>query len=367
MQRVLISALAFDGGKSGIANYIENVVTSLSHHLLIDLVVNEDEKHFFEHLDNITFIIVSRRFQKPLFNMLWHMFVLPFKVQKSRYLWMFLPAGNRRLMLFYPIKTLVTMHDLSQFHVDDKYDAFRMFYIKKVIPFFLKKADLIFTVSANTADDVAHFYEMDRDQLIVNYNGVVTDSFYPLEQESKEQSPRQKSYILYVARLEHPGKNHLNLIKAYELLSPQLKATYDLCLIGGDWNGAEVVHQYAEQSTDTQNIIFAGFVANEDLPAYYRHASLFAFPSFYEGFGIPVVEAMASGTAVVCSNTSSLPEVGGDAALYFDPKSPQEIADAITTALSSESKRYEMIERGYKHIKQFNWDLHAQKLIDSAK
>ena len=363
MKRILISALAYDGGKSGIANYIENVVTALSKEMNIDIIVNEEEVKYFENISsNINFMIVSKSLKKPLWNVLWHLLVLPFKIDKSKYEWMLLPAGNRRLMLFYPIKTLVTMHDLSQFHVENKYDALRMFYIKKVIPFFLKRADKIFTVSENTAKDMVIHYGMKKEDLIVNYNGVNTDNFYSSSNKELDEKP----YILYVARIEHPGKNHLNLIKAYEKLPEQYKKRYDLYLIGSDWNGAEVVHEYAKQSADTSRIKFLGYVHNDDLPRYYRNATLFAFPSFYEGFGIPVVEAMASGTAVITSSTSSLPEVGGDAAIYFDPTSPTNISEVMLEVLKDKNKREEMCQLGYEQIKKFSWAQHVKTLINNA-
>jgi len=362
MKKVLISALAYDGGKSGIANYIENVVTALSKNMKIDLIVNEDEvKYFTDISKNINFIIVSKYLKKPILNVLWHLLILPFTIDKNTYEWMLLPAGNRRLMSFYPIKTLVTMHDLSQFNVEKKYDAFRMFYIKKVIPFFLKRADKIFTVSENTAKDMVTHYGMKREELIVNYNGVNTNNFSPSSTLNNE-----KSYILYVARIEHPGKNHLNLIKAYELLPEKYKQSHDLYLIGSDWNGAEIVHEYAKNSKDTNKIKFLGYVPNEDLPGFYRNASLFAFPSFYEGFGIPVVEAMASGTPVITSSTSSLPEVGGDAAIYFDPDSPKQISQAIVQVLKDEKIQEDMKQKGFQQIGKFNWDMHANILEKSA-
>lgn len=371
MQKVLISALAYDGGKSGIANYIENVVMALSKDMYIDLIINEDEVEFFKGIsDNITFKVVPLYLKKPILNVLWHLLILPFKINKDEYEWMLLPAGNRRLMSFYPIKTLVTMHDLSQFNVEKKYDVFRMFYIKHIIPFFLKRADKIFTVSENTAKDMALHYGMDKDELVVNYNGVNIENFLPTLESDEKNLKTDKPYILYVARIEHPGKNHLNLIKAYEKLPERYKQKYDLCLVGSDWNGSEVVHEYARTSPDRKCIKFLGYVHNNELPHYYRNASLFVFPSFYEGFGIPVVEAMASGTPVATSSTSSLPEVGGDAAVYFDPRSPENISEVMYKILKDPAYRKKMCELGYEQVKKFDWNKHAeiiQKNASSAK
>jgi len=365
MKKILMSALAYDNGRSGIARYMENVLKSLNKTLHVELIVNADEKKYFENISpNITFRVVPSLFKKPLLNIFWHMFILPFSIKKNQYDWLFLPAGNRRLMLFYPIKTLITMLDLSQFNVKKKYDAFRMFYIKHVIPFFLKRADLIFAISQNTANDMVKHYKMRPEDIIVNYIGTETKQF--LEKKRLNPNPLGMPYILYVARIEHPGKNHLNLIKAYEKLPGSLKASYRLCLVGSDWSGAEAVHEYADASADRERIVFSGFVENEDLIDYYQHASLFAFPSFYEGFGIPIIEAMASGTPVIASNTSSLPEVGGPAALYFDPNSVEDISKVMAHVLSDSTQQESMREKGYEQIKKFNLDMHAQKLIQNA-
>jgi len=320
--------------------------------------------------DNITLKVVPGYFKKPILNVFWHLLIMPFQIKKDEYEWMLLPAGNRRLMAFYPIKTLVTIHDLSQFHVEKKYDVFRMFYIKHVIPFFLKRADKIFTVSENTAKDMVLHYGMDREKLVVNYNGVNIENFSLTFSVDDKKLKIDKPYILYVARIEHPGKNHLNLIKAYEKLPESYKQKYDLCLIGSDWNGAEVVHAYARASQDSDRIQFLGYVHNNELPHYYRNATLFVFPSFYEGFGIPVVEAMASGTPVAASCTSSLPEVGGAAAAYFDPESPDHISEIMYDILKDPIYRNKMCERGYEQVKKFNWNTHAeliQKNASSAK
>ncbi len=359
-----MSALAYDNGKSGIANYIENILKSLSKTVQVELIVNADEKKYFENIsENITFRVVPLFFKTPLLNIFWHMFILPFSIKKNRYDWLFLPAGNRRLMLFYPIKTLITMLDLSQFNVAKKYDAFRMFYIKYVIPFFLKRADLIFAISQNTANDMIKYYKMRAEEIIVNYIGTDTKEFL----EKKESpNPIGMPYILYVARIEHPGKNHLNLIKAYEKLPTSLKASYRLAIVGSDWSGAEAVHEYANASADRERIVFSGFVESEALIDYYQHASVFVFPSFYEGFGIPVIEAMASGTPVIASNSSSLPEVGGDAALYFDPNSVEDILNVLAKVLSDTTLQESMRKRGYEQIKRFDMDRHAQKLIENA-
>lgn len=116
--------------------------------------------------------------------------------------------------------------------------------------------------------------------------------------------------MLYIGRIEHPGKNHLGLLKAYDMLPKEMMEEYDLVCAGGMWNGSEVVLQHVHNMQQPKNVHFLGFVSNQEMAALYIHASLYVFPSLYEGFGIPILEAFAAGVPVICSNRSSLPEIG---------------------------------------------------------
>ncbi len=368
--KILVSVLAYDKGKSGIADYTNNVIEFLSKDHKLDLLIYEKDSHIFPiKNENINLLKVSDKFSNAIISMAYHLFVLPLTLPFHRYDFVFLPAGNRRLFAFYPKKTIVTFHDLSQFHIDGKYDSFRMFYIKKVIPFFLKKAQLIMAISNSTKLDMQRYYKLPEDRIEVNYNGYSPAKLKALV--SKEQLINEYNlkgdFILYISRIEHPGKNHLNLIKAYETLAPSLKEKYQLVFGGSEWNGAEEVMNYAKNSPDKENIIFLGFVPDNHLGALYKNASLYAFPSFYEGFGIPLLEAMHCSTPVICSNVSSLPEVGGDAILTFNPNSVEEIAESIQKVLNDKELQKIMIDKGLEQVSKFSWEKHVLKIIELAK
>lgn len=365
--KILISILAYDNGKSGIADYINNVVKYLSIDHSLDILIYEKDSYIFPYKnDNINFLLVSDSFSKPAISMAYHLFVLPFTLPLHDYDFVFLPAGNRRLFSYYPTKTIVTFHDLSQFHIENKYDSMRMHYIKKVIPHFLKKAQIVMAISESTKEDLIKFYGMTAASIKVNYNGYNPAKLTVnlTEEQLVNKFNIADEYILYISRIEHPGKNHLNLIKAYELLPDNIKKNYQLVFPGSEWNGAEEVLDYACKSPDKDRIIFLGFVADQDLGALYKFASLYAFPSFYEGFGIPLLEAMYSEVPVVCSNVSSLPEVGGDAVITFDPNSPQNISDVIKSVLENPEIREKMVLKGKEQVKKFSWEKHCQKIIE---
>ena len=175
----------------------------------------------------------------------------------------------------------------------------------------------------------------------------------------------KSKYILYISRIEHPGKNHLNLIKAYELLDPRLSGEYELVFAGSMWSGAEKVREYAEKSKLKDRIIFTGFIEYKDMPQLYRCASLYAFPSFFEGFGIPLVEAMACAVPCICSNCSSLAEIAEGAALTFDPAAPEDIAKAITRVLDDETLASQMSGKGLDKLQLFNWERHVKGIIET--
>ncbi|NQZ58482.1 MAG: glycosyltransferase, partial [Lentisphaeraceae bacterium] len=128
-------------------------------------------------------------------------------------------------------------------------------------------------------------------------------------------------------------------------------------------NRAEDVHAYVNTSPDKNNIHFTGYVEKEALPILYREASLYALPSFYEGFGIPMLEAMSSAVPLVCSNTSCLPEIGGDAVLTFDPNSSNDICKNIKSVLENVLQAQLLVAKGLERVKQFNWSKHAQRIV----
>ncbi|MPN26849.1 D-inositol-3-phosphate glycosyltransferase [bioreactor metagenome] len=170
-------------------------------------------------------------------------------------------------------------------------------------------------------------------------------------------------YILYVSRIEHPGKNHLNLIKAYEMLDESLRAEHPLVIAGADWHGAETVHRYALESMDPARIIFTGFIAASDLYDAYMHAACYVFPSYFEGFGLSLIEAMHYGIPCCCSDNSSLGEIGEGAALLFPPSEPEAIAVALTKILTDQPLRERLIEAGRKRAAMFSWSDHVAKIV----
>lgn len=367
MKKIFASALAFDDGKSGISNYIENTLYCLAkHHKVYVAILEKDIKNFSRKHENIHFIPFSNTLSNSLLNLIFHMFILPFYIGK-KYDFIFLPAANRRLMAFYPRFTIATFHDLSQFNVIGKYDIFRMFYIKYIIPIFLKPIKRILAVSNNTKLDLEKHFNIKSERITVNYNGVDTKLFNDEDfnfNELKRKLSLHKEYFLYVSRIEYPGKNHINLIKAYEALPIQTKEKFDLVLVGNAKENSQVVFDYINSSKDKNSIKVLGFLENEELPAIFSNAKLFVFPSFYEGFGIPLIEAMAMKVPTLCANNSSLIEIGQNVSKFFDEYNPISIKDSILEVLADEKLQDKMIENGLNELKKYDWRCHASKIIE---
>ena len=173
-----------------------------------------------------------------------------------------------------------------------------------------------------------------------------------------------KKFIFSVGSIE-PRKNLLGLLKAYNLLSNELKKEYKLVLAGfKGWENKEIVDLINQ---DKENIFYLGFISDQELAKVYNLASCFLFPSFYEGFGLPVLEAMACGTPVVCSDSSSIPEVGGDAVVYCDPYDINDIKDKIEFVLKDSSLQQEMIKKGLERAQLFSWDKSADEHLKVFK
>ena len=349
--KILLSAIPFDNGKSGISVYIREVVKALENagHELT-LIVEDDGVKAFERFE-----LIRIKKRNALFSMLYSLFILPLRINWKKFDFCIMLAANRRVFCRYPIFTIAVVHDLSQYHVPVKYDRFRMFYIKKVLPHYVRKAQSIVAISKSTRSDLIKYWHIPEEKISVVYNG-----FTPPE---KIETAKKKQ-ILYISRIESPGKNHLNLLKAFELLPENLRREYTLVMPGASWNGAETVFEYAEKSPCKEQFKFTGFVDFAKLPELYAQSTMYIFPSHFEGFGLSLLEAMHAGLPCACSNNSSLGELGEGAAELFAPVNVQEIADAMQKILSNPDYQQELSEKGKAKAANFSWQNTANGLCD---
>ena len=370
--KIGISAFAGDAGKSGISQYMMNVFRRLPELSSDDqyvLFMAESDREFFDNGHSRVHIVTAPDWVgRPVINILWHMFILPLMLRMHRCDCVYMPAGNRRLAWWYGRPSIGTVHDLSQLHVKGKYDPMRMFYVRQVLPRMMRRLTHVISVSQATRRDLLSHAGVEPHRIDVVYNGADLDRYHPMDKTEAQRSVRESfgieaPYILYTARLEHPGKNHVRLLEAFARLKLQEQLPHQLVCAGSAWYGAEVIYSAARDLGIERHVVFPGFVPNADLPALYAGADLFVFPSLFEGFGIPLLEAMAAGTPVCASNVASIPEVVQDAGLLFDPGNAREIHETMSKLLKDRALSATLVKRGLVRSRLFSWDDSARQVL----
>jgi glycosyltransferase involved in cell wall biosynthesis len=378
--RIGISTFGADGGKSGISRYLVRLLeewhrAGVDHD--IELVgLAEDEVLFRPRERGWRWTGLGRAHAQPVFNLMWHQVALPALCERRQWDLLFLPAANRRIVSHAACPVVGTVHDLASMHLGAKYDPFRTCYIRHLLPRRVQRLTRVLTVSESSRRDLVEKAGVDEDKIeVVPLGADLSHLSCPVPRdEARRVCLRygvEGPFLLYVSRIEHPGKNHVRLIEAFELLKARNEVPHRLVFVGSDWSGAEEVHRRVERSPVREQICFTGFAPDQDLPALYGSADGFVFPSCFEGFGLPILEAMAAGIPTACSNVSSMPEVAGDSALLFDPSDVEEMAQALCSLVGDARLRSELAERGKRRASEFRWSDTAERtmeiLEDSAR
>jgi glycosyltransferase involved in cell wall biosynthesis len=362
--KVGISTFGGDGGNSGISQYIIQLIREFAREpdgCNFEVIgYGEERAVFVPESGGIAHLPFGSHLRSPIRNVFWHQTSLPRYCRERAFDVLFLPAGNRRLPVYSPCPTVGTVHDFSSIHVPGKYDRARLFYITRVLPFLVRRLTHVLTVSESSKRDIVEYARVPEEKVTVTPLSANPGVYFPRDQQEAVAllSPRhavRTPFILYTSRIEHPGKNHARLIRAFAELKRRDRIPHQLVLAGADRERAEEVHRTAEESGFAEDILFTGFVATEDVPLLYQAADIFVFPSLYEGFGLPILEAMACGTPVACSRISSMPEVAGDAAILFDPDEEGSIASAIGSIICGTDLRKDLSARGLERSRQFSW------------
>ena len=306
-----------------------------------------------------------RRSRSPFF---WTQLRLPFALAKDRpdVLWM--PLQTVPFMLKDSIETVVTIHDLAFKMFPDHFPRKDLLLLSLFTKHAVKRASRVIAVSENTKKDVVRFYGIDPQKITVVYHGY-DENIFNIDnaqdvvkiEEARSKYKIKGRYVLYAGAIQ-PRKNLDTLIASFELLKKDPKYNeFTLVIAGSNAWMYEQIHQRAAASPCKEDIIFTGPYVTEDLPQLLGGAEVFVFPSLYEGFGIPLLEAMACGVPVVSADNSSLPEVGGEAIIYCDAASKENLAERIKLALGDIKLREEMVKKGLEQVKKFSWEICAQK------
>lgn len=295
----------------------------------------------------------------------WNFFGLPLGLikEKPKPDVVFIPGHYAPI--YSPSPVAVSVMDLGYLRFPHHFTKSTYLKLKFWTEFSLKKAALVFAISSATKDDIVNFYKINENKILVTYPGYNKEVFdyqkiNPENIQKIKEKYRVERYILFLSTLK-PSKNVEGLIDAYKILN---FSDIKLVIAGKKgWMYKEIFKLVKEKNLENK-VVFTDFVPEEEVPSLMKGAEVFVLPSFWEGFGIPVVEAMACGVPVVVSNAGSLPEIVGDAGIIIDPYKPETIAMGIENALQ---KKDILVKKGFQQIKKFDWNNCALKTIDGLQ
>ncbi len=264
-----------------------------------------------------------------------------------------------------PCPRVLTVHDVTFFILPRRYPLLRRLYFQALTMQAARRAKAVLVPSRSVGDEARPFLGIPADKLTVTHEGVDPE-FRPLEREACRRLARERyglpdGYLLSLGTRE-PGKNREAILWAMRYLL-DLGEDPHLAVVGQPAWGAELEQVAVTQLGLADRVHFTGYVLQKDLPALYNAASIFVFPSLHEGFGLPVLEAMACGTPVVTSNVSALPEVAGDAAILVDPNDAHALADAINYVLNDAAEAARLRKAGIERAAAFTWDACAEATL----
>ena len=298
-----------------------------------------------------------------------------YKIISGKFLWsqIFLPIYlflNRDIDIYFspahylphfcPVPQIVTIHDLAYLYFPEDFTKKDLWQLKNWTKFSIKKASKIIAVSKTTKKDVVKNYGVDETKVSVVYNGF--EKQIKKLALSEVERLKIKNFILFVGTIQ-PRKNLEVLIDAFDKFV-RINKDFKLVIVGKKGWLYESVFEKVKIMNLEKKIIFTDHVTDDKLIWYYKNAFCLALPSFYEGFGIPVLEAMSYDCPTIISMTSSLPEVGGDASLYFDPKNSDDLLEKLKTLYNNNELRKELISKGRQRIKDFSWEKCGKETLD---
>ncbi|MDX2415135.1 MAG: glycosyltransferase family 1 protein, partial [Bacteroidales bacterium] len=258
---------------------------------------------------------------------------------------------------------LPVIHDINFMHRQRDLPFLKSIYFRKQFRKFAKKASRIATVSEYSKNDLINTWQLDPSKIDVVYNGV-SEKFFPQKNTFDNNSPG-KPYFLFVGNLS-PRKNIPNLIRAYNKFRDRVEEEYRLVIAGERFFMNGEVDRLITNSDYKDEIILTGKKSPDELRLLYSNAIALVFVPWFEGFGIPLLEAMKCACPVICSDTTSMPEIAGDAAILVKPDSPEMIAEEMYRLISNPGIRESRIEIGYRQAEQFSWDNTASDLWNSV-
>ncbi|MEZ5084569.1 MAG: glycosyltransferase family 1 protein [Bacteroidales bacterium] len=317
--------------------------------------------------DNVVPVVVSPPARHPVLFYIWFELMIPKQLKRLKADLFLSPDGY--LSLKTKVPTLVVMHDLNFEHFPKDIPFAARKHYKHFFPKYAKKATRIATVSEYSKQDIVTQYKVNPEKIDVVYNGA-NELFVPVSEDESGQVRKDHSagypYFVFVGAL-HPRKNLVNLFAGFDLFKEKDQSGIKLLIVGEKMWWTPSIKEAYEKMNHKDDVIFSGRLQMKELTQVVGSALALTYVSYFEGFGIPIVEAFNAETAVITANVTSMPEVAGDAALLIDPFSPGSIAEAMKKISSDENLRNQLILKGREQKKKFTWQKSADRLWASIE
>lgn len=372
--RIAIDLTATPKNKTGIGRYMLNLVNGLQavdrDHEYVLFIHRDDVDGFDIHAPNFRVVTVdSRILRKTYLRIVWEQLVLPFRLRKERIDVLHSPNFSIPYLgrLIWPtLHRVVTFHDMTYFFLPEFHVGWKREFFKNYIRLSARLADQILTISENSRKDIPQYCHPRNPEIQVTLLGV-DQRFFTSAPAGRSLLQHygigDKPYILYIGTLE-PRKNVPGLIAAFEALPKDLRNQYQLVLCGKKgWLYNEIFTSLAYRPDLQNQLVFTGFVEDNHLPSLIRSAAVFAYVSTYEGFGIPVIEGMASGVPTLTSLGSSLQEIAGEGALTVDPNRVDAISRGLAQLLTDKRFAEELAVKGIRQAAKFTWENCARDTV----
>lgn len=346
---------------SGIGTYLKNIIPGILHAFdEVSVLGNTAEIQLFDWSKNVEII----EFNADIYSIK-EQIQYPFVVPKCDILWC--PHFNVPMFSVKANKIVATIHDVYHLSNNASISYVKKNYAKVLFQNAVRKSKMIFTVSEFSKSEILKYTNANSEKLKVVYCGVNKLQFANPKKESNLKLP--ENYILYVGNIK-PHKNLIVLLKAYASFSEEFRLKYPLVFVGkkeGFLTEDNQIQNFIISNNLQKHITFTGYIEDSEIPKIYHEARLFVFLSLYEGFGLPILEALASQTKVISSNAASLPEVGGEAVLYFDPNNYLELAEIIKNNIEDSSTKEFLSAQGEKQLEKFTWEKSVEEHLKAFK
>lgn len=360
----------------GISGYVGNRLTGIGR-VLISVLCElarqypKDKYIVFRNFDfkeydclsefsNIQLVDVPYTKESTGKNIFWHQWLFQKLLKKYNCDLAYIP--NFTLLLWKTVPTAVTIHDLIEYNVPEKFSRARMIYRKGICdPLMARRSDHILTVSQSSFNDIVKYLNVDPKKITLTLNATDKQFFkkYPgdeVEQILSKYGLSYKGYLLFVGTIDYPGKNIKTVIEAFFNLKKKGKLLEKkLVVIGKNGFNSDVIYDFVKSSQFKDDVIFTGYLKDEDLPKFYAGAAIMLYLSLFEGFGLPVLEAMSCATPVICSNTSCFPEIVEELDVTVDPLDVSAVEQKIQTILSDDVFYEQLSNECFEKSTKYSW------------